>query len=176
MTPESNSNGYAGELTLCGTDPARYKGSIAWSPVVTESYWIINASQVYVGRMPIINGTAQVAVDTGSGVITGPRDAIQKIVQLTGATSEHNGAIYSVDCKNITQLPPITFNIACRSFVMQGPDYVVKAGADMCVLGFAAVDFPSKYGFSWILGDVFLRNFYSVFDVGNKRVGLAPAV
>ncbi|PIO65827.1 eukaryotic aspartyl protease [Teladorsagia circumcincta] len=102
-------------------------GSIAWSPVVEESYWIINASLVYVGKTPITNVTAQVAVDTGSSVIVGPTDAIQKI------------------------------------------------GSNMCVLGFAAVDFPARIGFSWILGDVFLRNFYSVFDVGKKRVGLAPA-
>ncbi|PIO66550.1 eukaryotic aspartyl protease [Teladorsagia circumcincta] len=127
MTPGSDSKGHAGELTLCGTDPKHYTGSIAWSPVVKESYWIINASLVYVGRTPITNGTAQVAVDTGSSVIVGPTDAIQKM------------------------------------------------GSDMCMLGFAAIDFPPSYGFSWILGDVFLHNFYSVFDVGNKRVGLAPA-
>ena len=44
-------------------------------------------------------------------------------------------------------------------------------GQIQCVSGF--------YGYFedlWILGDVFLGKYYTEFDVGNKRVGIATAV
>ncbi|PIO75609.1 eukaryotic aspartyl protease [Teladorsagia circumcincta] len=125
MIPEVSYNDNAGELTLCGTDPAHYKGQLVWAPVVVEKYWQIEMGPVYVGRTPVTNGTTQAIVDTGTSIIVGPPDVIQEIVQQIGANTTPNN-LPTVDCKAIRQLPPITFNIACRSFVLHGPDYIVQ--------------------------------------------------
>ena len=34
---------------------------------------------------------------------------------------------------------------------------------------------PLETSETWILGDVFLRLYFSVYDRGNNRIGLAPA-
>ena len=39
----------------------------------------------------------------------------------------------------------------------------------------AALPVAQGTGVDWILGDVFMRKFYSVFDFTNQRVGFAVA-
>jgi len=81
------------------------------------------------------------------------------------------------DCSNLKSLPTITLSINGKDFDM-GPDfYVLKVkeggvfGKTVCQLGIAALGGVPM----WILGDPFLRKYYTVWDADQQRVGFALA-
>ncbi|WKX94869.1 hypothetical protein Q1695_011829 [Nippostrongylus brasiliensis] len=177
LSRDANNVANGGEMTLCGTDPAHYKGSIAWEPLVSEDYWRIKLSNVAIQGTSYTNGPVDAIVDTGTSLLTGPTDEIKKIQKRIGAIPLLGGE-YEMECSRIPNLPPITFTLGGQDFVLQGSDYILQItqnGQTQCISGFMGLDIPAPAGPLWILGDVFIGKFYSVFDNGNKRVGFAQS-
>lgn len=170
-------NKAGGEMTLCGTDPKHYQGSIAWEKLTAEDYWRINLGGVKVGATTFASGPVSAIVDTGTSLLTGPTDVIKKIQDAIGAVEFVNGE-YLMDCNKIPSLPDVTISLGGQDFVLKGSDYILKItnmGVSECISGFMGLDINPPNGPLWILGDVFIGKFYSVFDHGNMQVGLAVA-
>ncbi|XP_077401496.1 nothepsin [Vanacampus margaritifer] len=167
-----------GELLLGGTDEALYDGQITWLPVTAKGYWQVLMDSVSVqGVSSFCPRGCQAIVDTGTSLIAGPTNHILTLQQLIGATPTNIGEFF-IDCTRLSSLPHVTFVLGGNEFTLTADQYVRKemlGDKELCLSGFQAVDIVSPQGPLWILGDVFLTKFYSIYDRGNDRVGLALA-
>ncbi|XP_048563882.1 aspartic proteinase oryzasin-1-like [Triticum urartu] len=84
----------------------------------------------------------------------------------------------SVDCGRLASMPDIAFSIGGKQFVLTPEQYILKIGegdATQCISGFTAMDIPRPRGPLWILGDIFMGAYHTVYDYGNMKIGFAKA-
>ncbi|KAM8816606.1 cathepsin E isoform 2-T2 [Rhynchonycteris naso] len=175
----SDPEGGAGsELIFGGYDHSHFSGSLNWVPVTKQGYWQIAVDIIQVGgAVMFCPEGCQAIVDTGTSLITGPSDEIRRLQKAIGA--EPMDGEYAVECDNLNVMPDVTFTINGVPYILQPTAYTLLDfvdGMKFCSSGFQGLDIHPPAGPLWILGDVFIRQFYSVFDRGENRVGLAPAI
>ena len=158
-----------GEITFGGIDNTRYTGELTYVPVSGEASWQFTVNGFMFGDEEACEDGCEAVADTGKQVIIGPTGFVELLHAKIGA-KKWNGQ-YTVDCKKVPSLPPINFVIGGKKFEMTANDYVVNVQGT-CISGFQGLDIPD--GPFFILGDIFLSKYYSVYDYGNKRVGFAP--
>ncbi|ELR50452.1 hypothetical protein M91_05817 [Bos mutus] len=119
------------------------------------------------------SGGCEALVDTRTALIKGPRRLVNNIQKLMGATPR--GSKHYVSCSVVNTLPSIIFTINGINYPAPARAYILKDSRSHCYTTFKENTVRTSRE-TWILGDVFLRLYFSVFDRRNDRIGLARAV
>ena len=164
---------FKGELILGGIDRKHYTGELQYHPVSQEGYWEVKGDELAIGSTSITNNTKFV-FDTGTSILAGPTAEVKRIAEMVGAKPfPLQPAEYTVPCGKVASLPDVNIVIGGITYTLTPDDYIIKDENVICLFGFTGIDIPAPRGPLWILGDIFIRKFYTVFDGAQNRVGVA---
>ncbi|KAH9059067.1 acid protease [Lactarius vividus] len=156
------------ELYVGGTNQDLYTGSFTYMPVTTQAYWQGLFDNISVNGRAVV-GREDAVIDTGTTQVVGDTQSVQAIYDQIPGSKYAGSGTWTIPCSFNT---PISIGFSGKAFSISastfnlGPD---SPGSGDCVGGFGALDGLGL----WIIGDVFLRNVYTAFDLGQNRVGFA---
>lgn len=187
----SNSTDYPNEGIFAIGDPIEelYEGDISYSDLIENEshYWLIAIDSVSLDSFQI-NFTDSVTLESGSDNSSVARKAIIDSGTTVLALPKQDALdVHSYFTDSITD--GTNFAIYCNSSLdlildINGEDWTIKPESYLgeeysessglygyCVSNIQGID--SAADDSWILGSVFLKSVYAVFDVNNQQVGFA---
>jgi len=164
-----------------GVDKDLFHGPIRMFPIIQPHYWALelidfkmgNTSmrEVGMGGEPV----KRLIVDSGTTYFTAPGGLQEQIVDK----------IPDADCDKVTDYPPLTYVLKgadgqTYELMVSQETYMIGSNEDGCRAAFMSLDVNEEYGPAMILGEVFMRHFFTVFSRGdganeNAKIGFAPA-
>ncbi|XP_069833147.1 pepsin A-like [Dendropsophus ebraccatus] len=163
------SRGDNSAVVFGGIDDSHYSGRLHWVPVTHQRFWQITIDSITLNdQVYACQDGCQAIVDTGTSVIAGNPEAIGQIQKDIGAVADVYG-LYHVTCDHIGSLPDMTITIDGMKYTVPAAAYISQVSGS-CSSGFQTTSGP------WILGDIFIREYFVAFDRSNNRVGFALAV
>ncbi|KAJ7068318.1 endopeptidase [Mycena amicta] len=163
----------AGEAVFGGIDPDAYTGKINYVPVRRKAYWEVELEKISFGDDELELENTGAAIDTGTSLIALPTDIAEMLNAQIGATKSWNGQ-YTVDCAKVPTLPDLAFYFGGQPYTLKGSDYILEVQGT-CMSSFTGMDINLPGGSLWIVGDVFLRKYFTVYDLGRNAVGFATS-
>ncbi|CAG8587070.1 41324_t:CDS:1 [Gigaspora margarita] len=161
-----------GTLTLGGVDESKFDGKITYNPVISEiGFWLIVLDAALVNKTPTLSAIRPAIIDTGTTLLIIPsNDAEELHKQIPDSEFDSQDNVYIIPCDTT----------AVVSLIFGGVEYKIPPrdltfapiSGTQCVSAIIPGDllYPLPI---WLVGQTFLKNVYSVFDMGNKQVGFA---
>ncbi|KAJ2697211.1 hypothetical protein FB645_005973 [Coemansia sp. IMI 203386] len=106
-------------------------------------------------------------MDTGTSFLLGDPNTIQLISRIIGADFRTG----DMSCAHLQELKSVWISLGGFKFEIAPERYVYRDHEKKTCSSAWVPSYDSPF---WVLGDSFLRAYYAVFDMKDKKVGLAP--
>ncbi|KAG6916685.1 hypothetical protein DXG01_005810 [Tephrocybe rancida] len=160
------------ELLLGGVNTDLFSGTLTQVPVVQKGFWQVKLDAVNVAGNETSTGLSAV-VDTGTTMVLGDVDSVRSLYAAIPGSADASNTVgagfFSFPCSASSD---VSLTFGGKSFAISPDTFnlgrISQNSADCVggVVGAADLQF-------WIVGDLFLQNVYTVFDVGSSSVGFA---
>ncbi|KKF93594.1 Aspartic-type endopeptidase ctsD [Ceratocystis platani] len=167
----ANSGTNNGELTLGGINRERYTGDIAYTSIAskTSGDWSIPLDGVSLDGGDLGVSGRIGYIDTGTSYVFGPPDDVKKLHAMIDGAESSDGSQWTVPCDTDRDL---AFGFGGKSWSLDKSDWISEEHDGKCYSYIMGVEVVKG---GWLLGDAFIKNVYSVFDITNRRIGFAKA-
>lgn len=163
---ESDGGTNDGEISFGSADHSKYSGSLSYISIIDnpDGFWEIPIGDASVNGKSLGLSQRSALIDSGTSFILMPSDDAQKLHgQIPG--SQQNGERYTLPCNwqgtvSLT-LNGITYDISYKDIVYQSSNQCISNVVGRQTFG------PDQ----WLVGDVFMKNVYTVFDFDGSRLG-----
>ncbi|KAI0951743.1 hypothetical protein AcV7_007755 [Taiwanofungus camphoratus] len=160
------------ELYLGGYDTSLFRGTITYTPVTHQSYWQVDMDAVSINGQGALSKLSAI-IDTGTTLVIGDTNNVNKLyAAIPGSKDASQTAgpgFHSVPCDAI---PTISLMFGGKAFDISKELFnlgKVSPGSSDCLGGIVGADNQEF----WVVGDLYLQNVYTVFDIQNSQVGFA---
>ncbi|KAF8552734.1 acid protease [Imleria badia] len=167
-----------GSFTMGFVNSSLYTGSIDYQNLVTTpSFWMLSLTKLTVqgSGLSLPSGSASyAAIDTGTTLVGGPSNVIQNIYAHIPGSQAGTGnweGYWTYPCNTKVN---IAMSFGGPSWSVSPADFqLTQIGSNTCVGAFFEINTNTSGAPSWIVGDTFLKNVYSVFRYSPPSVGFA---
>lgn len=171
----ANTQEPGGEFMMGGTNSNLYTGDIDYVniPDGQESYWLIPLTGLGVNGANVLSGTTNAAIDTGTTLVGGPTASIEAIFAQIPNSQPGTGDLEGYYLYPCSTSVTVSMTFSSRTWSIDPADFLLmRSSSTMCVGAFFALNLSGSAP-SWIVGDTFLKNVYSVYRYNPPSVGFA---
>lgn len=173
-----------------GVDKSLYHGPIHMFPVVQPHYWSLDLVDFRIGNVSVAGAGSKrvrrLIVDSGTTYFTAPSDHFRLVSRRLAPTSCHEVEL------NSEEYPPLVFvlrdvngklfelEVTQETYMLGDASGGGEGSPGTCRPAFMLLDVAQEFGPAMILGEVFMRYFFTVFSRGSgdpsqAKVGFARA-
>ncbi|KAF9197637.1 hypothetical protein BGZ49_001842 [Haplosporangium sp. Z 27] len=173
-----------GRFIFGGIDESLYTGKITYVPLTSTKDWQITIDQLFIGRkeLSLSMAASSAIVDTGSSYILFP-DYLATAFHRAIPNSQYDSKLgWMIPCSlgNSKSVGDLIFVLGGTKFSVPISDIVIQKSAynGYCLSAIDSwVELPGHGSQSGILlGDLFIKNQYVVYDYDKQRMGFATKV